>query len=318
MAPASTVGRRPSFRPPRQTRAVLAILSILVPGCTDEDAAQFPKTSPACGDSGALADGECVPNASGGASGAGGSTLDAAAGSSGAHKGGAGGSAADAGNEAGTGGAGGSSGGCTTGAECSDGIPCTVDTCKSGVCQHWADVTLCPAGQVCGLTGCEPAAACSTTAQCETLWENDPCKSNILCDPVTSTCTFSVPDNDHDGHPVEQCGGDDCNDSAPSVHPGADEICDGIDQDCDATLDDGVLCSSPLEQCTAGACKCKPENQCQGGGSCADLLSDMANCGKCGHACPSGATCISGACACPGTLVTCGTTCVDTANDQSN
>ncbi len=42
-------------------------------------------------------------------------------------------------------------------------------------------------------------------------------------------------DSDHDGSPdVDDCGRDD-----PFVHPGADETCNGIDDDCDGDVDEG-------------------------------------------------------------------------------
>jgi hypothetical protein len=43
------------------------------------------------------------------------------------------------------------------------------------------------------------------------------------------------------GHVAE---GGDCNDADPSIHPGAEETCDGIDQDCDLVPDDSP--SQPL------------------------------------------------------------------------
>ncbi|MFN4254236.1 MAG: MopE-related protein, partial [Saprospiraceae bacterium] len=64
-------------------------------------------------------------------------------------------------------------------------------------------------------------AACSAT-----LTVTD---ANGLCDPNS--------DGDGDGYALE----DDCDDNNDNIFPGAPELCNGLDDDCDGTTDEGVL-----------------------------------------------------------------------------
>ncbi len=83
------------------------------------------------------------------------------------------------------------------------------------------------------------------------------------CDGVDEDCdgtvddglTFATyyPDSDRDGYGASSGGtyecaapsgyvtsSSDCDDGDSSIHPGATEICDGLDQDCDGSADDGL------------------------------------------------------------------------------
>jgi hypothetical protein len=76
------------------------------------------------------------------------------------------------------------------------------------------------------------------------------CGENV-CDPASGACksTSSALDLDHDGHfgPVrgkspgdpDACG-DDCDDTSAAAYPGAKEVCDGVDNDCNGVVDDGA------------------------------------------------------------------------------
>ena len=68
------------------------------------------------------------------------------------------------------------------------------------------------------------------------------------CNAVDDDCdTFIDEDFDADGDTITTCGAngslgdsdDDCDDSLASVYPGATEVCNAIDDDCDAVTDDG-------------------------------------------------------------------------------
>jgi len=86
--------------------------------------------------------------------------------------------------------------------------------------------------------------------------------ANEICDDLDNDCDGEVdndavdvgtwyPDSDGDGYGYDEGGyfvgcepaagfadnGDDCNESSATIHPGAEEICDGLDNDCDGVVD---------------------------------------------------------------------------------
>lgn len=91
----------------------------------------------------------------------------------------------------------------------------------------------------CGGTDCDdtdPAIRPGATEVCDAEGVDED------CDPSTSG------ERDADGDGVidfaccngDRCGGD-CDDTVASVFPGATEVCNGVDDDCDGSVDEGVL-----------------------------------------------------------------------------
>ena len=70
-----------------------------------------------------------------------------------------------------------------------------------------------------------------------------------VCDTIDNNCNGSVDegltsDADGDGYSdIGSCEGsaDDCDDSLNTTYPGADELCDGVDNDCDTDIDEDAV-----------------------------------------------------------------------------
>ncbi len=105
---------------------------------------------------------------------------------------------------------------CESDAECDDGVFCDgLEQCIEGRCRR----------------GAPPECV-----------DDDPCTEN-LCDEPGRRCFFppvEVADNDGDGYFVLGTCGDDCDDFNAAVNPGATEVCNGIDDDCDIQIDEGA------------------------------------------------------------------------------
>jgi hypothetical protein len=74
----------------------------------------------------------------------------------------------------------------------------------------------------------------------------------------------SCSDNDNDGYSPDggSCGPLDCNDNDNAVHPAAQEVCDGLDNDCNGTADD---ITPQATTCGIGECSSTGQTTCIGG-----------------------------------------------------
>ena len=174
---------------------------------------------------------------------------------------------------------------------------------------------------------CTPDATDGTGASCN---ETSDCADGMFCvDNIlgrgrcTRTCA-----SDDDCVPGWQCERPrTCFPSCPDTEictcglfgDGDENICDGMDGDCDGRIDE--VSSAGVDVCGDGTCNCAVCDCDPGftacGSRCIDTSSDVRHCGGCDNRCGSGPwTCVGGSCTCTGTM--CGTGCVNTNTDESN
>jgi uncharacterized protein YegL len=100
----------------------------------------------------------------------------------------------------------------------------------------------CSSDSDCAPTQCDSLDGCYGGTYRDYSDEPNTCPTDT-CECTQNTCqayTEIVTDSDGDGYDTE-CDND-CNDSNPEINPGADEICDGIDNNCNGETDEGCLC----------------------------------------------------------------------------
>jgi hypothetical protein len=153
------------------------------------------------------------------------------------------------------------------------GTPCRADVdCASGDCVD--------------LGGGDIAGLCS-----DICGRDEDCPEGFDCVLVTTSSTDAerrclptdyCADSDEDGFGVGPgCSGVDCNDDDAAVNLGVDEVCDGVDNDCDETVDEnsadvGDDCSTGFEGvCAPGRTQCVDGGvQCVAFASPADEVCD--------------------------------------------
>ena len=145
--------------------------------------------------------------------------------------------------------------------------PCDVDICAdSPACsalKRCREDQECDDGLACnGAERCEPVDYYSDARGC-VAGEPVACEQGMTCREPSGLCLDCVQgaDRDDDGYASVECGGDDCDDDLASVFPGAKEICDGLDNDCDRNVDapladQACAAEEGMEaRCVAGSCE---------------------------------------------------------------
>lgn len=147
-------------------------------------------------------------------------------------------------------------GACVAGSDpCDDGIDCTLDACIESrrLCRSDGpdldrdrDVDV----------NCLDATGTPLGSDCDDTNPDRFGGNRELCDLVDQDCddtTFGGVDDDRDGYESSACCngpncGTDCDDARLGSFPGATEVCDGLDQDCDGTPDDGLFLDGFLDR----------------------------------------------------------------------
>ena len=197
--------------------------------------------------------------------------------------------------------------------QCKAGIVIGCNMAQTNCFEAFGRTPATTAWWVCSSAAPDPVSVCPTAEACNGL--DDDCDGTLagsVLPPIPGLPTTD--ERDHDGDHYLACTGcgadagagilgcNDCNDTVQSIHPGAAEICNGID---DACAGGGFM--DGKDDCGKGGNATKPS--CCGGNGCRDTTSDFGFCGSCTpNTCSatSADRCYMSSCSCGMTGAPCG------------
>jgi len=199
--------------------------------------------------------------------------------------------------------------------------PCELDD----ECGRAEDLCVPLEGGAFCLARCEGSELCPTGYVCDTVMPSEDWLVE-MCVPEAGTCV-PCEDGDGDGYGVgPECLGPDCDDADPLVHPGAEELCNGRDDDCVGGVDDVAgageacgtgqpgICAAGVRACGEGGLVCvrstepRPEgcdnmgadDDCDGEVDDVEGLDGWCDTGELGRCVEGEALCDDGALECVG------------------
>jgi hypothetical protein len=136
-----------------------------------------------------------------------------------------------------------------SGVTCNDGNLCTLnDLCVQGTCVGGPQA-ICSDGNLCTTDTCDPALGCRHAPNTLACDDGSACTTGDQCTQGSCSGVSSCACEDADGDGYADCsvlGCDasgkvcgDCDDHDPAIHPGAVEVCNRRDDNCDGRTDEG-------------------------------------------------------------------------------